>query len=233
MNKDKMAKNKINYDFKDFFGSMQMLIFHLTEMGVMSDEEKILNILENAPEYFKLSTDCRDFFYNEGKELTIKKLMNLFFFFEHLCFEDLAKTLQLEYTKEISEEKKKLIKDKLLKSNNDVYTIKELAAADRRFISRYLAGKLDVTDINEDRDLAYELSREELWEERISNREDFQDTITTQLNEFQPMPTSSRVATPRLASPSSTPSAFIPAKRASTTPMSSLCNTTLARCRRR
>ena len=185
MNKDKMAKNNINYDFKDFFGSMQMLIFHLTEMGVMSDEEKIVNILENAPEYFKLSTDCRDFFYNEGKELTIKKLMNLFFFFEHLCFEDLAKTLQLEYTKEISEEKKKLIKDKLLKSNNDVYTIKELAAADRRFISRYLAGKLDVTDINEDRDLAYELSREELWEERISNREDFQDIITTQLNEFQ------------------------------------------------
>ena len=44
---------------------------------------------------------------------------------------------------------------------------------------------MDVTDINEDRDLAYELSREELWEERISNREDFQDIITTQLNEFQ------------------------------------------------
>ena len=44
---------------------------------------------------------------------------------------------------------------------------------------------MDVTDIKEDRDLAFELSRDELWEERISNREDFQDTITTQLNEFQ------------------------------------------------
>ena len=184
MNKIKMAKNNIKYDFKDFFGSMQMLIFYLTEMGVMSNEEKIMNILNNAPDYFKLSTDCRDFFYNEGAELTIKKLMNLFFFLEHLCYEDLAKTLQLEYTKEISEERKKLIKDKLLKSNNDVYTIKDLAAATRRLISRYLAGKMEVTDIKEDNELSEYLKREELWEERISKYEEYEGIIDVQLKEF-------------------------------------------------
>ena len=51
--------------------------------------------------------------------------------------------------------------------NNQLYSIKDLGAAVRRLISRYLAGKLETTDINEDRDLAYELSREELWEEKI------------------------------------------------------------------
>ena len=42
--------------------------------------------------------------------------MNLFFFFEHLCFEDLSETLQPEYKKEIPEDKKNDILNKLLKN---------------------------------------------------------------------------------------------------------------------
>ena len=187
MNTDKMTKNNVKYDFKDFFGSMQLLIFYLTEKKIMKTEDKIVNILEAAPGYFKLSKDCRNFFYNEGKDLSINKLMNVFFFFEHLCFEDLAETLQLEYREKIPEELKKQIEDKLLKKEKnpeDKYTIKDLGAATRRFISRYLAGKLEVTDIKEDRELAYELTREELWEERIAKIEGLGEDIGWKLNDF-------------------------------------------------
>jgi hypothetical protein len=187
MNTDKMTKNNVKYDFKDFFGSMQLLIFYLTEKKIMKAEDKIVNILKAAPGYFKLSKDCRNFFYDEGKDLSIDKLMNVFFFFEHLCFEDLAETLQLEYREKIPEELKKQIEDKLLKKEKnpeDKYTIKDLGAATRRFISRYLAGKLEVTDIKEDRELAYELTREELWEERIAKIEGLGEDIGWKLKDF-------------------------------------------------
>ena len=188
MNKDSIRKYNIKYDFKDFFGSMQILIFYLTEKGIMKEDEKIVNILNSAPGYFKLSDDCRNFFYGVGENLTVNKLMNLFFFFEHLCFEDLAETLQNEYKKEIPEDLKDKIRNKLLKKEEDPnakYTIKDLGAAVRRLISRYLAGRLEVTDINEDRDLGFELSREDLWEEKIAKLDDLMDLIGAQLYEFK------------------------------------------------
>ena len=170
INKKKMEKNQKKYDFKEFFGSMQMLIFYLTEKGIMKEKEKIIDILKKAPGYFKLSDDCTNFFQNEGSDLAVNKLMNLFFFFEHLCFDDLAQTLQNEYKQEIPQDKKIAITNKLLKDKDQTFpiSVKDLAAAVRRFISRYLAGKLEVTDIKEDRDLTFELTREDLWEEKIA-----------------------------------------------------------------
>ena len=188
MNKSKILNNNDKYDFKEFFGSMQLLIFYLTEKGIRKDEDRISDILSKAPGYLKLSDDCKDFFLDEGKELTVNKIMNLFFFFEHLCFEDLVETLQPEYKKEIPEDLKKIIINKLLKKEkdpNEKYTTKDLAAAVRRFISRYLAGKLETTDINEENDLAFNLTRLDLWEEKISKLEDLDDIITNQLYEFK------------------------------------------------
>ena len=186
-NKSNKANQRRKYDFKYFFGSMQILLFYLTEKGVMSESEKIINIIKEAPGYLKLSNDCKSFFYNEGRNFTLNKVMNLFFFFEHLCFEDLADTLQLEYQQKIPEETKNKIIEKLVKQNNpnDTINAKNLGAATRRLISRYLAGKLEVTDIKEDRDLSFELSREELWEEKIGKLEDLMDLIMDKVNEFK------------------------------------------------
>ena len=185
MNKEKMAKNNIKYDFKEFFGSMQIIIFYLTERVVIKPDEKISEIFKNPPPYLKIADDCLNFFLNEGNQITIDKLMNLFFFFEHLCYEDLAETVQPEYRKEISEEVKDSITNKLIKNyKNDLYTLKDLGAAVRRFISRYLAGKLQITEIKEDSDLPYQLSRTDLWEEKIGNDENLSDKLAMQLGEF-------------------------------------------------
>ena len=186
MNSEKMERNNIKYDFKEFFGSMQMIIFYLTEKVFTKENDKISLILKNAPPYLKLSDDCRNFFLNEGNQLTSDKLMNLFFFFEHLCFEDLVDTIQNEYKKEIPEDKKKEIIDKLIKNyNNKLYTLKDLGAAVRRFISRYLAGRLQTTDINEDRELSFYLCREDLWEEKIGRDDNLMDEVTKQLGNFK------------------------------------------------
>ena len=184
-NKDKMAKNNMNYDFKEFFGSLQMLIFYLTEQGLMKIGTKIKNVIKNAPSYLKLSVDCNDFFNNDGREITIQNLMNLFFYFEHLCFEDLADTLQNEYKKPISDDIKNAIINKLLKNyNNNLFTLRDLGAAVRRFISRYLAGNLQTTDVGEDRALSFELSREDLWEEKIGKEDALIENIDELLHDF-------------------------------------------------
>ena len=115
--------------------------------------------------------------------------MHVFFFFEHLCFEDLEKTLQPEYQAKLSEEQKNAITNKLLnkkKDPKDIITIRDLAAATRRLISRYLAGKLEFTDIKEDVDLATHLSRLELWEEKYSKiDEDLMTLVPNYLSEFK------------------------------------------------
>ena len=186
MNKTKMAQGdmKTRYDFKNFFGSLQILLFYLTEKGVVKEGEKIINIINNSPGYLKISNDFENFFKNEGKNLTVNKIMNLFFFFEHLCFEDLSETLQPEYKAQIPDKTKTVIIEKLLKqkNENDIIPTKSLAAATRRMISRYLAGKRAVTDIGEDRDLTFELCREELWEEKIGQLEDLMDFVIVKMN---------------------------------------------------
>ena len=185
MNKNKSKGNK--YDFKNFFGSLQILLFYLTEKGIMDSKEKINNVINDAPEYLKLSDDFKNFFSNEGKNLVINNLMNLFFFFEHLCFEDLEETLQLEYKAKIPDDLKAKIIQKLLNQKNEKDTIstKDLAAAVRRYISRYLAGKRETTDFKEDRDLLSELGRIEFWEEKIGKNEDLIELITAKIFEFK------------------------------------------------
>ena len=76
--------------------------------------------------------------------------MNIFFFIEHLCFKELSETLQKEYKAEISKDLQEKIKQKLLSpqinNEGEGYTIRQLSAAVRRFISRYLAGKRELFD---------------------------------------------------------------------------------------
>ena len=140
--------------------------------------------------------------------------MNLFFFIEHLCFEYSIKALQKEYKKEIPKDLQNKITDKLLnkekfneslnkekpnesvnkenfndildnEKSNEILTIKDLGAAVRRFISRYLAGTMQELEINENRKLSDELGREDLWNESISENYDLLEIINNLLDEFK------------------------------------------------
>ena len=189
MNKDISVKDKKQkkYDFKNFYGSLQILLFYVTEKEIIKEEEKIIDIIKKVPSYLKLSDDCKNFFNEEGKEYNLKKMRNIFFFFEHLCFGDLEKTLQLEYNSPIPDNIKEAIIEKFIKQKkeDDKIPLKYFGAATRRLISRYLVGSLQVTDIKEDRDLAIELTRTELWEQNYSNLEDLEDLIYGKMHNFQ------------------------------------------------
>ena len=175
------------YDFKNFYGSLQKLLFYLTKQEIINENETLSNILKNCPENIKLSSDCENFFYNEGKNLTVNKLMNLFFFFEHLSFKYFTDNLSPNYKLEIPKDKTVKIMEKLLEKNNseDKINIIDLAAATRRLISRYLSGDVSYIDISEKKDLFFELGREELWEEKIRKFGDLSKLIFEKIGEFK------------------------------------------------
>ena len=120
-------------------------------------------------------------FMNEGQNLAINQMMNFWLYLEHLCFSLSLETPEQKYKQKISEDKKAKIK-KILKQNNVEYiTTKSLAAATRKMISRYLIGKSKLNDFREDKELTFELIREEFWEEEITKNEDFPELVTKKM----------------------------------------------------
>jgi hypothetical protein len=187
----KYIEKEKNTDFRSFFGSMQLLLFYLVT-DLHKPSENIFNVLKNAPQYLKIGEECYNFFEKVGNEFKIEKLMNVFFFIEHLCFKDLSETLQQEYKKEIPKDLQDKIKEKLLKSdkkdgdNNEIgFTINQLAAAVRRYISRYLAGKRESVDIDDRRDLVFDLTRIDLWEEKIGKLDNLEELLFSLIGEFK------------------------------------------------
>ena len=178
--------SKKNIDFKDFYTSLLFLIFNLTEKYVVNEEEKMSDIIENINKNLTLSNECINFFNNEGKNFTVIKLKNIFFLFEHLNFNDLIMTLNNDYKKSIPEDIKSKIIHKLISKKDvlNIITIKNLGSATRRLITRYLAGITGIFYTNEHRNLVYELSRGELWEEKIRKLDNLEELLDEILSEF-------------------------------------------------
>ena len=183
----KKRKRNGESDFTEFYSSLNLLIFYLVNNRV-TNTAKISKILLEIPSYIKISKDCFEFFQNEGNQFEVNQLMNIFFYIEHLCFNDLCNNLQPDYKISIEHETQEKIKKKLLNEvnkNNKFYSIKDLAAALRRFISRYLVGVRQDFDIDEKRELYFELIRLDLWDQRCGQLENLEELIQDQLGEFK------------------------------------------------
>ena len=173
-----------NYNFKTFFGSMQLLIFYLGN-NVFTPKEKINTVLNGKPDYLKIDEKFIGFFQNN--DFKLDQFMNIFFYAEHLSFQELSKTLQPEYKQKIvdesiiSEINKKIANPK----QDDKIPWKDMASAVRRFISRYLVGDRQTTDIDEKQLLIYQLGRIDLWEEKFRKMENLEELITLKIKEFK------------------------------------------------
>ena len=171
-----------SHNFKTFFASMQILIFFLGNNNFAPDKELKI-IINEKPEYLKLDEQCERFFLDN--DFKINQFMSIFFYVEHLSFKELSQTLQPEYQKPIDENISKEIKS-LLESQmaDDKLPWKELAAAVRRFISRYLVGERQTTDVKENNGLVFQLYRTDLWEEKFGKLEDLESLITEKINKY-------------------------------------------------
>ena len=189
INKEKMNRFGIKKDFKEILSSLQILLFFLIDFPLQKDDENINKIIKDAPQYFKISVsnDCREFFENVGLNLKVDTLMHIYFILEHLCFDELCKSLQNDLKLEINEETRNMIINELIKNyKNRIYSLKDLGAAVRRYISRYLVGFTEIIDIENTRALDFELSRQELWEKRVWGKDcDLVDILKRHIGDFK------------------------------------------------
>ena len=172
-----------NFNSMSFFGSMQLLLFHLGNNNFPSNKD-LNSILNERPDYLKLDDNCIKFFSNNN--FKINQIMNIFFYSEHLSFKELKNMLQPEYKKPIDEKIiKEIIKQFEQKEENKIISWKVLAAAVRRFISRYLVGNRQDTEVNENMELAIQLSRIDLWEEKIGKLGNLEELIAEKISKFK------------------------------------------------
>ena len=146
---------------------IQILINYIQNSG-KPENTSIYEIISNIPEHINIDENIRNIFVL-NKDIKINKLVRIFEFFEHQCWNQIQDNLLEEFMKPLSEEKIKLI-DNYYKYNkeNGIKKI-ELATAIRKFISRYLAGKRSQSEIGEDKMLFDYLTRVDLWERNIDD----------------------------------------------------------------
>ena len=157
--KDKM-KNENKNDLLNILFSIQLLISYLTRV-VKKESDEIELIIEELPNSVELSKECIEFF--KKQKLKISELSEVYSYIELLCFNPIVNNLREYYKKKINID----VGQKILKSfeGNNLKNIKKiyLASACRKFISRYLVGKREDTDYNENNKLYLYLNREDIW----------------------------------------------------------------------
>ena len=146
-------------DFKKIYGNIQLLIFYLIQNN-FDEGKELREIFEKVPDYMNIGKD-QNFkgIFEYRKNLKVNQIKSIFLFFEHLCFESFSSNLSDEFKKDIEENIKNLITDKLLKEKN----VKQIAASVRRFISRYLYRINNQKEFLPDAKLIIQLKRKELW----------------------------------------------------------------------
>ena len=150
------------------------------------EDEKISNIISEAPDYLPIDNDCSNFFNGVGKEFKANQIMNIFFYIEHLCFDTLIENIRIEYKKPIEESVVEKIKTNLIDNSQpeDKISLNDLAAALRRFISRYLVGNKEVIDVNENIPLDFQLGRIDLWGEKYGNLDNLIELVSEKIKDF-------------------------------------------------
>ena len=145
--------------------SLQLLIYYLT-IERQNENDKLSDIVGKLPDYVILSKECIEFiekFEKVNVNIKFEHLIEIYSFFEFLCFDLIVKNLQDHYKQPISEDIQKKIIGLFDEKKFVLITKNNLASACRKFISRYLVSTRMDTDYDEKRDLYADLKRYEFW----------------------------------------------------------------------
>ena len=109
------VKNFAQDEYRNFLFSIQILINYIQNSG-KPGETPIFEVFSNIPMHLNIDENIRDIF-NLNKNLKIDKLVRIFEFFEHLCWEQIKEYLLDEYLKPLQENKNKEINNYYLNNN--------------------------------------------------------------------------------------------------------------------
>ena len=159
-------------ELKKVYGNIQLLIFYLINNNCDENEE-IAKLIEKLPGYINVKENNFKGIFENRTTLTIKKIISIFIFFEHLCFELFNMDIKEEYREDIDENIKNKITGNLLKEQN----IKQLAASVRRFISRFLYKINNKDEFSPKGQLIIQLRRIDLWDGNLRKTEEIEKIL--------------------------------------------------------
>ena len=175
-------------NFYDLYDSFILLINYLNNNISAKNDTKIIDFINKAKEkYINFNNTFINYFNEEGKDISIDKLLNSFLYMEHICFEHLCEKLNNKYKDSLDKSKQEEIINYFKEKHKDVIiTQKEISTAVRRFITRYLLN--DNIEEGNDPNLSLYicLERKYLWNNEIfsSIDDNFNDLIKQYLGSF-------------------------------------------------
>ena len=160
--KDNLQDKRV--DLSKILFSIQLLIYYLTQ-DVKNEKDDIKKIIDDLPEYVNLSRECKEFF--DKITLKVEEILDVYSYFELLCFKPLIDKLGEKFKKKIDEEKSKNILNLFIEKKLKVINKKNLSSACRKIISRYLVSTRNDEIFNENNKIDLYLDREEIWPKSI------------------------------------------------------------------
>lgn len=158
-----------NYDI--FYESFILLINCLNNNFTEKKDTKIIDFINKTKKkYLNLSEHFITFFNNEGKEIILEKLLNLFLYIEILCFQHLKDKIDNKFKIPLNKEQKEEIVKYFESFNDEILTKEEIASAVRKFITRYLLNESKKEKIDPNLKLYICLERKYLWRNQIFSK---------------------------------------------------------------
>ena len=173
-----------NHDFNQIMFSIQLLIFYLSKEN--ENKDKSLNeILLKLPSYVQISRELKSFI-NRNEIFKLKHLLTIYEFIESLCYNQIEENVVIDLHAEILPEQKEIIEKYFKELPPDaIITKKILADAVRKFVSRFLTGKRQEMDIDENGDLFLFIPyKGELWPKNLTDEMKFDIEIASIQEKF-------------------------------------------------
>ena len=150
------------------YDSFIFLVTYLNN-NIKQKKLNIIDIIEKTEKkYMKFSGQFINFFKNEGKDITIEKLLNSILYMEYICFDKLKENLDNRFKEPLDKGQKEKIKNYFKNVHNDKNITKcEISSALRRFITRFLLNNNFVQIIEQNQEIYVCLKRKYLWSNKI------------------------------------------------------------------
>ena len=181
-----LENNNNSRFYNDVFSSLQILMNETIKENY-NKSHLLYKVIEAKPNYIILNANLVDFFRKQYeyyadmdfKYFSVDSLLEIFNYFEALCWKEMEKNIPIDYEMELPEDIKNEINTYFEKNINEKKIINKdnFTSALRKLISRSISGTRQEMEIKTDAELKFYIIREDLWSKTTLETDGFENEI--------------------------------------------------------
>ena len=181
-----LENNNNSRFYNDVFSSLQILMNEIIKENY-NKNYLLYKVIDAKPNYIILNANLVDFFRKhyeyfadmDFNYFSVDSLLEIFNYFEALCWKEMEKNIPIDYEMELPENIKKEINEYFDKNINEKKIINKdnFTSALRKLISRSISGTRQEMEIKTDAELKYYIIREDLWNKTTLEPDGFENEI--------------------------------------------------------